>query len=196
MQHTKEITQTVVQTGGTGAHPYSSSKCVNADVLFQDNTNKSTFGRPDLTNLRFRLEKTKEEREKHVVASSVNQAPDYHNPSEVSSYVSGNPMIMNKSDDKKPRASHLKVAPTTHSASSTASSKVNYKLWQCAHCQSVNEACHISCKYCELPCGWLDDRSVLCEFCQLLIFIPARGEHTDVCCPRCKQIHETVFPYT
>ena len=73
LQRTKEICQTVVQIGGTGAHPYSSGDYVNADVVRQmvkDSTNKLTFGRPDLTSLRNRLEKTKSEREKNVVASS------------------------------------------------------------------------------------------------------------------------------
>ena len=102
---------------------------------------------------------------------------------------------MNNPCDKKPKASPRIIAPTTdssQSASSTASSKVNYELWQCAHCQSVNEAYHISCPHCKLPRGRLADRSTLCEFCQLLIFIPAKGERTDTCCPKCKQVYETV----
>ena len=192
LQHKKEVTQTVVQTDGTGAHPHSSGDYINADVvrqMVQDSTNKSTFGRPDLTSLRSRLEKTKEEREKEVVASSVNQAPDYHNLSEVSSYVLGNPMIINNLRGIKPKASPRTIPPASNNSHSASS----FELWQCVHCQSVNEICHISCSHCKLPRGRLADRSTLCEFCQLLIFIPAKGEHTDVCCPRCKQVYETVL---
>ena len=129
LQHTKELLQ-MVQGG-----------CVN----------KPFFGRSDLTNL---MEKSKEG--ENVVVSVIKTPDDYHNLSDVFSSASGNPMIMTNPYDKKPKASHLKVAPATissHSASSTASTKVNYELWQCAHCQSVNAACHISYKYCKLPRG-------------------------------------------
>ena len=203
LQHKKEVTQIVVQTGGAGAHSHSSSDYVNADTLPQmlqgssDSTNKSTFGKSDLTSLRNKLEKTKEEREKNVVAAGgVSKASDYYNLSEVSSYTSGNPMMMNHLPNKKPMATPRTKGPTansSHSASSTTSLKVHCKLWQCAHCQTINEAHHNYCIHCKLPCGRQADRSALCEFCQLMIFIPARGEITDVCCPRCKQVFETVL---
>ena len=196
LQHKKEVTQTIL-TGGTGAHPHSSGDYVNADMVRggSDNTNKSTFGRRDLTSLRSKLEKTKEEREKIVVASSVNQTSDYHTLSEVASYISGNPVIMNNPRDKKLKASPRTVVPTTNNSTalSTASSNINFKLWQCAHCQSVNEACHISCEHCKLPRGQQADRFALCEFCQLLVFIPARGEYTDICCLRCNYVLETTL---
>ena len=197
LQHKKEVTQTMILTGGTGAHPHSSGDYVNADMVQggSDNTNKSTFGGSDLARLRDRLEKAEEERAK--VASSVNHTSDYHTLSEVASYISGNPMIMKKPlpHDKKPKASPRTVVPTTNNnpALSTASSYINFKLWQCPHCQSVNEACHTSCTHCKLPHGWQADRLVLCKFCQLLVSIPARREYTDICCPRCKYVLETVL---
>ena len=202
LQHKKEVAQTVVQTGGAGVHSHSSSDCVNIKMRAQmlqggsDITNKSTFGKPDLRSLRDKLEKTKKEREKNVVAGGVNKTPDHHNLSEVFSYISENRMMMKNLPDKKPMASCRIKAPTTnssHSASSTASSKAHYKLWQCAYCQTVNETHHNSCMHCKLPCGQQADRSALCEFCQLMIFIPARGKATDVCCPRCKEVFETVL---
>ena len=201
LQHKKEVIQTVVQTGGAGAHSHSWSDYINAETVAQmiqgssDSTNKSTFGKSDLTSLRDKLEKAKKERERNVVAV-VNKTSDYHNLSEISSYISENPMMMKNLPDKKPVASCRTKAPTTnsgHSASSTASSKAHFKLWQCAHCQTVNEAHHNSCMHCKLPRGRQADRSAVCEFCQLMIFIPARGEATDICCPRCKQAFESIF---
>ena len=187
----------MVQTGGAGAYSHSSSDYTNAEMPAQMLQGSSdSFGKPDLRSLRDKLEKTKEEREKNAVAGGVNKTPDHHNLSEVSSYISGNPMMMNHLPDKKPMATPRTKAPTTnsgHSASSTASSKVHYKLWQCAHCQTINEAHHNYCIRCKLPRGRQADRSAMCEFCQLMIFIPARGGATDICCPRCRQVFERVL---
>ena len=196
LQHKKEVTQVWDQTGSAGAHSHSSSDYVIDEVLLQmlqgssDSTNKSTFGRSDLTSLRNKLEKTKE-REKNVVAAGgVSKASDYYNLSEVSCYISDNPMMVNNLPDKKPKAIPRTKVPATNNSHSPLS-KVYFKLWQCAHCQTVNEAHHNFCMHCKLPRGRQADRSALCEFCQLMIFIPARGEATEICCPRCEQVFES-----
>ena len=79
---------------------------------------------------------------------------------------------------------------TTRSASS---SKITYRLWQCAQCRTINEARHTSCEHCKLPRGKMADRSYLCDFCQLMMFIPIKEDPTDTCCPRCKYLYESAL---
>lgn len=93
---------------------------------------------------------------------------------------------MNKTPANLTSSNNL-ASSNTHSSSS----KRTYRLWQCAQCQKINEAQHAFCKYCKLPCGKMADRSTLCEFCQMMIFIPAtKGVLSDICCPRCKSVYE------
>ena len=203
----KEVTQTFVQTGvgshsqaagGVGSHPQATDNYANAEIPFQgvsDTTNKPVPGKTDLTSLRNRLEKTKEEREKTMIGDKVNEKDkDYYNVSELPHYMVKNPVIMYNPASKKPLAAPRTVIPARQASNdtgiSTASSK---RLWQCAHCQTVNGAHHTSCEKCKLPCGKMADRSSFCEFCQLMIFIPLNEDFKDTCCPRCKQVHESVL---
>ena len=108
-------------------------------------------------------------------------------------------MMINNPPDKRPMAGAQTVTPAsqvnndTRPALSTSPSKIAYQLWQCAHCQTVNEAHHTACEHCKLPPGTMADRPYLCEFCQLMMFIPIKGDSTDTCCPRCKYVHENAL---
>ena len=153
LQHKKEVTQTVFQTGGPAPHSQSTSDY--AEIPYQRISESTTTGKTDLTVLRNKLEKAKKEKEKAM-------------------------------SDKRPMGG----PQTTRSASS---SKITYRLWQCAYCQTVNEAHHTSCEHCKLPLGRITDGSYLCEFCQLMIFIPLKKKITDTCCPRCKQVYESAL---
>ena len=191
----KVVTQTVVQTGGVSSHPQSTDPYVNYEIPFQglpDSTNKPNV---DLTSLRSKLEKTIEEREKAVVASANKKKErDYYNLLDVSTYLPENPVMLNNPADKKPAAGPRTKPPANLASSTThpASSKKTYRQWQCAQCQKVSETQHASCKYCKLPRGKMASRSILCDFCQLMIFVPtATGELLDVCCPRCKTVYES-----
>lgn len=199
LQHTKEMTQTVYQTGATGSN--SSSDYVNAETMVQpfqgasDGTNKSTAVRTDLPSLRNKLEKTKEERERTVVAA--NKKSDYCNLSDVTRYIPENPVIITNPPDKKPAAGRRTLAPAntvfsnTYSALSTFSRA--YKLWQCAHCQGVNEAHCGSCDTCKLPYGKMAGSSYLCKYCDLMLLLPSNRERKDACCPLCKHIFESTL---
>ena len=195
----KEVTQTIVPTGGVGSHSQTTGNYVNAEIPFQGvsyTTNKPVLGRTDLTSLRNRLEKTKEEREKTIGGKVNEKDKDYCNASEFPHYMAKNPVIINNPASKKPLAAPQAVMPARQASVdtgiSTASSKRSYQLWQCAHCQTVNKAQHTSCEKCKLPCGKMADRSILCESCHLMIFIPLIRDFKDVCCPRCKQEYATV----
>ena len=192
LQHKKVVTQTVVQTGGAVTHPQLTSDYVNVKTLVEgtpDTTNKPNVGKPDLTSLRSRLEKTKEEREK------ATKKGDYYNLSDISTYVPENPVTIKNPADKKPMAVRRTKAPANLASSNThsASSKITYKLWQCAHCQKINEVHHTSCERCKLPPGKMADRSYFCDFCQMMIFIPPRKDFKDTSCPRCYQVYESTL---
>ena len=192
LQYKKVVTQTVAQTGGAGLHPQSTKFYVNYEIPIPDSTNKSNVG---LTSLRSGLEKSKEERTKAVVAK-VNEKSDFYNLSDYFAYIPENPVIIDNPPDKKPMAGPRLKTPVNLASSNTHSSSLNrtYKLWQCAQCRKTNETQHVSCKYCKLTRGKMADRSVLCEFCQLITFIPpAKGEVSDTCCPTCKTVYESVF---
>ena len=201
LQRKKEVTITVAQTGDAGPHSQSISNYVNTEVPYQgvsDSTTKPVVRKTDLTSLRNRLEKSKEKREEALTAVDVNKkAGDYCNLSEPSQYISGNPVMINNLLHKRPLAGPRTVTPVshasndTHSASSTSSSKIAYRLWQCAQCQTVNEAHHTSCEHCKLICGKMADRKIFCSFCQLMMFLPPIRDLTDTCCPRCKEVHES-----
>ena len=200
-QHKKELTETMVQSGTVGSRPQPSSDYVNFEAspqLFQgvsDNTNKPTFGKSDLASLRSKLDKAKKEMEKTV--GVANRKVEYGNLSDISTYVSENPVMLNNPllYRKPVAASRSKTSANfagshTHSASSTSSSIKTYKLWQCAHCQVINEAHCNFCVTCRLPQGKMADRSYFCEFCQLRMYVSPRNELVDVCCPRCKKVYE------
>ena len=205
LQHKKEVTQTVVQTGAAGPRSQTTSNYVNAEMPYQgvsDGTNKPVAGRTDLTSLRSKLEKTKEEREKTVTAGNVNKKAneDYYNMSELSQYIPENPVMINNPSNKKPMAGPRTVTPANHanndtrSALSASSSKRTYQLWQCAHCQTINKAHHTACEHCKLPRGKMADRSYLCNFCQMMIFVPVRRvDYKETCCPRCKHVYESAL---
>ena len=177
----------------------------NAEIQYQgvsDNTTKPVVIKTDLTSLKNRLLKTKEVREKAVGASGVsNNSTNYLNLGEISAFVtSENPVTINNPPDKRPMPSPRTVTPAnhasndTHSALSTSLSKKTYRLWQCAHCQTINEADHTACEHCKLPPERMASRSFFCEFCQLMIFIPLKaGDFNYVSCPRCKQVHTSIL---
>ena len=218
LQHKKVVTRTMVQTGVAVNHRRDYA---NYEVPIQgvtNSTNKPTVRKTDLTSLRSKLEKTKEEREKTVVASANTKAvvasantktnKDYYNLPDITAYVSENPVTISNPPDRKPMAVPRTITPANLAGGNThfSSSKKTYRLslyvffdeekclWQCAKCQEINEAQHATCKYCKLLRGLMADRSAICEFCQLMIFIPAaKGVYSDVCCRRCKQVHETAF---
>ena len=199
LQHKKEVTIAVAQTGATGPHSQSTSDYVSTKIPYQgvsDSTTKPVAGKADLTSLRNRLEKSKEEREK-VTAGNVKNANDYCNLSESSQYISENPVMINNPPNKRPMAGPRTVTPASHasndtpSTSSTSSSKVPYQLWQYAQCQTVNEAHRTACEHCKLPHGKMADRSYLCKFCELKIFVPLKVGGKDIICPRCKEVYET-----
>ena len=205
LQHKKEVTQTMVQTGGAASRLQATINYANAEIPYQgvsDSTNKPVAGKADLTSLRNKLEKTKEEREKTLTAGNVNKKTDedYCNIEELAQYTPENPVLINNPSNKRPMAVPRTVNPSNHanndtrSALSASSSKVTYQLWQCAHCETVNEAHHTACEHCKLPPGRMADRSYFCNFCQMMIFIPVRrADYKDTCCPRCKHIYESVL---
>ena len=200
LRHQKE--ETVIQTDGADPHSQSTS---NYWLLYQphqgvsDSTTKPVAGKTDLTSLRNRLKKSKEAREKVVGVGNVYNTPtDYCNVGEMSTYFSENPVMINNPPDKRPMASPRTVTPANHtsndtrSASSASSSNITYRLWQCAQCQTVNEAHHKSCEHCKLPLGKMADRSCFCDICQMMMFIPLKQvDFTDTCCPICKKVLET-----
>ena len=175
LQHKKEVTDTMVQTGGAGPNYQSTS-----NIPFQGGSDSTAAGKANLTSLRNRLEKTKEIRQK--VVASAEKDDDFH--LEMTKYLGlmANPQMVTSAN---------LTSDNTHS---TSSSKKSYKLWQCAQCQTVNEAHRISCNYCEVAIGSMADTSIFCDFCQLM-FIAQKGRHTDTCarCPRCKQVCETAL---
>ena len=202
-QDRRESTETMVQTGAVGSRPQPSSDYVNVEALphliqgISDNASKPPLGRSHLPSLRSKLEKTKEEIEKTVVAAS--KPGNYGNISDFPPYVSENPVALHNPRNKKPMAaprlttSANFAGSNTHSASSAFSSNNTYKLWQCAHCKMINEANNSCCETCKLPQGKKADRSYFCEFCQLLMYIPLRKELADTSCPRCKKVYESAF---
>ena len=194
LQCKKVVTQTMVQTVN---HPQLTTDYANYILPVQsvlDGTNKPTIGKVDLASLRCKLEKTKEEK---TVDAAANTKKDYNNLSDINitAYVPEIPVKIDSPPDKKPRAGPQTITPANLVSSNThsASSIRIYRLWQCAQCQKTNEAQHVSCKYCKLSCGKMADRSALCEYCQLMTFIPARRAFSDVCCPICKKVLESAF---
>ena len=198
LQHKKEVTQTVVQTGGPDPHLQATINYANAEIPYQgvpDSTNKPVAGKTDLTSLRNRLEKSKEVREKKLTAGNVNKNAD-----EDYSFLDYIPVMIDNPPNKRPMAVPRTVNPSNHasndtrSALSASSSKRTYQLWQCAHCQTINEARHTACEHCKLPLGKMADRSYFCNFCQMMIFIPViRVDLKETCCPRCKHIYDSVL---
>ena len=191
LQHQNEVTQTVVQTGAAGPHSQTTGDYVNAKIPYQgvsDSTTKPVAGKTDLTN------KLKEVRE---TITADKKANDYSSISEFSQYKSKNPVMINNPHDKRPinprTVTHANHANNdTRSAFSASSSKRTYQLWQCAHCQTINEARPNVCEHCKLPPGKITDMSYFCDFCQLMIFIPVRrADFKDTCCPRCKYVYES-----
>ena len=191
LQHRKEVTQTVQAT----------VNYANAEIPYQgvsDSTNKPVAGKTDLRNLRDRLEKTKEEREKALTAGNVNKKADkdYYKIEEFAQYKSENPVMIKNPRMKRPMAVPRTVTPANHgsndtrSAFSASSLKRTYQLWQCAHCQTINEAHHTACEHCKLPPGRMADRSYFCNFCQLMIPV-RRADFKDTSCPRCKHVYES-----
>ena len=132
---------------------------------------------------------------------AVNKMGNYGIISDFPPYVSD--VVLTNPRAKKPIAKPMAVprsitsanfaGSNTHSASSTFSSNNTYKLWQCAHCQVVNEDNNSCCKTCKLPQGKKADRSYFCGFCQLLMYIPLRRKLVDTCCPICKKVYESSF---
>ena len=148
-----------------------------------------------MASLGSKVERTKEVTVKEVVATKRKE--DCSNLFDITTDDLENAMTPNNPLDKKPVAVPQSTTANlpgsnTHSASSI-SSKKGYKLWQCAHCQTVNEARHDSCIHCRLACGRKADRSCFCEFCQLMIFIPHKEKREDTCCPRCKMVYESTL---
>ena len=186
-QHKKELTKTMVQSATTHSRPQPSGDYVAGPRLlhiFSDNTITPPPMKLDLPSSRSKLEKTKEEIDKMVVVA--NKKSDYSTPSDDISHIPL--MTRNKSTVLTPQSTTANLpGSNTHSASST-SLKRSYRLWQCAHCQTVNEACHDSCTACRLAHGRMADRSSFCEFCQLMIFIPRNKKYTNISCPRCKMV--------
>ena len=171
LRHRKEA-QTVIQTGSAGPH----TQTANTKIPYQGVSDNA--GKSDSTSLRNKLKKAKEVIKKTATGSVSDNPDDYCNVSEISSK---NPVTINNPHAKKPMAS-----PRTHSASS---SKRTYQLWQCANCQTINVARHTACEHCKLLRGKMSDRSYLCNFCQLMIFIPVRrADFKGTSCPRCKHI--------
>jgi len=201
LQQQKEITETVVQTSAApSSNSQSASNYANIEAFSQpsqgvsDSATKPFTGKTDLTSLRSNLEKKKEVREKTMVANN-DKKKDYSNMDEISSYVQENPMAIKNLPVKKPVATPRSTTggEKTYSASSTSSSKRTYQLWQCAHCEKINKVHHVSCENCGLTRGKMAIRSIFCEFCQLMIFMPLSREFKDTCCPRCKQVHESTL---
>ena len=167
----------------------------------QTGTTKPVAGKIDLTSLRSKLEKVKEVREKPVVAGSVSKSPaaDNYSMAEIESYISENLVTIKNPHDKKPMANPRTMTPAnlassnTHSGSSTSTSKITYRLWQCANCQTINEVHYTACEHCKLPPGRMADRSTFCDFCQMMIFIPLRRDFKDTVCPRCMTVQLHVF---
>ena len=201
LQHNKKVTQTLVQVGNASSQ--ATSDYANAEISYQgvsDNA-KIGLGKTDLTSLRNRMEKRKEEREKTLTASTVTkQDGDYYNWSEVSQYTAQNPVLINNPPLKKPLPNPRSVIPTNpannnnnNNSLPTSSSKLQYRFWQCAHCKKISEAYNRSCEYCKLPLGSMAIRSTLCEICQLMIFIKKTSEFADICCSRCKRVFETTL---
>ena len=198
LQHKKEVTQIAAQAVSPGNY-------ANAEIPYQgvsDSTTKPVTGKADLTNLRNKLEKMKEEREKTLTSGNVNKKAyeDYCNIGEFAQYTPENPVMVNKPPNKRPMAVPRRVNPSNHanndsrSALSTPSSKRTYQLWQCAHCETVNEARHTACEHCKLPPGRKADRSYFCNFCQMMIFVPVRRvDLKDAYCPRCKHVYDSIL---
>ena len=190
LQHQKVVTKTVVQSGSASPHSQSTSNYANTKIPYQgdsDNTTKPVAGTADLTSLRNRLENSKEVREK-AIAGGVRKHPDYYNIDDISE----NPENPN---DKKPMAGPQTVTPTnlasnnTYSAMSTPLSKKSYRLWQCAFCQKLNEAHHMSCNYCKVARG-MADSSIFCDSCQIIIFITQKSGYRYTHCPGCNRVYE------
>ena len=196
LQLNKETTQTVVQIGGASPLSQAIGNHANAEIPYQgvlDSSTKPVARKTDLTSLRDRLEKTKEEREKTLTAGNVNKIADedYCNIEEAQ-YTPENPVMINNPPNKRPMAIPRTLTPANHASNDTRSAF--YRLWQCAHCQTVNEAHHTACEHCKLPLGRKADRSYLCNFCQLKIFIPVRWvDFKDTSCPRCKHVYESAL---
>ena len=180
LQHKKEITQTVVQTGTADPHSQATSNYANTEIPYQGVSDKAR--KYDLVSLRNRLEKAKEQRVKTVLVGAGVMPADYCNVGEISTGISENPVTIKNPPDKKPMAS-----PRITPANSASSSKRTYQLWQCAHCQIINEAHHTACECCKLPPERMV-KSYFCNFCQMMIFVPIRRVgFKDTYCPRCKQ---------
>ena len=207
LQHKKEVTQTVVQTGGAGPHLQATINYANAEIPYQgvpDSTTKPTVA--DLASLRNKLEKTKEEREttklddaKATLASLRNKIEKSKEEREKILAGSVNNTI-NNPPNRRLMAGPRTVTPANHASNDTcyvlsaSSPQVTCQLWQCAHCQTVNEAHHTACEHCKLPLGRMADRSSFCNFCQMMIFIPlGRADSKDKYCPRCKHIYESAL---
>ena len=113
LQHKKEVTQTMVQTGAVGPHSQSTSNYANTEIPFHgvfDNTTKPVTGKADLTSLRDKLEKSKEEREKTLTTGNVNKtAGDYYNLSKLCQLISEN--CVNNPSNKRPIADPQTVTP-------------------------------------------------------------------------------------
>ena len=180
LQHHKEVTDIVAQC--SDAVPYSQSTSGYTTPGSDSTVAKKT----DLASLRSRLEKSKEVREKVVSA-------DIYNLTELATYK--NPYNKNPVVGPRTVTPANLASDNTHSAMSTSSLKKFYKLWQCAQCQTLNEAHHISCNYCKVYLGGMADTSIICDFCQLM-FSAQKSGHTDthMRCPRCKQVCETALP--
>ena len=178
LQHQREATtETMGQTGDVSSRPQPSSD-VNVETQPQPvkgifvNTNKPTFGKSDLESLRKGLKKSMKKGDfSNLSDDNLENAVTPDNPA-----------------DKKPVAvsrSATFEGSSTHSASSTSSKRL-YRLWQCAHCQTVNEAYCDSCKACKLLHGKMANRSYLCEFCQLA---------TDICSNKERKSRRHVLSY-
>ena len=189
----------MVQTGTAGPHSQATGNYTNTEIPYQgpgvsDNTTKPVAGKTDLTSLKNKLKKIREEREKAMGAGNVsNVSADYYNVD------FENPVTINNPPDKKPMAGPRTVTPAGHAnndtsfALSASSSKVSYLLWQCAHCQTVNKAHHTACEHCKLSRGKMANRSCFCESCQLMMYLPPKGDFKDTCCPQCKKVYESVL---
>ena len=202
LENKKQITQTVVQIGGTGSHPQSTDAYANYEISSQgisDSTARPIAGKPDLSNLRARLERAKEEREKTIVRK-MHKGPEYYNVSEML-HVEENPVMIDNPPNKRPMAIPRTKPPgivasnDTNSATSSSSSKSSgkYRLWQCAQCQTVNDVHHICCKHCKGDFHKMSKRSLFCVKCELMMLMPLEVVYGDKRCPICYQVYESAL---